>query len=243
MKTIAGILAAGLLCLPLAAQASPQVTRATLKNGLRVVVVRDPLAPVVTTVMNYLAGSNDEKYTGTAHATEHMMFRGSQSMSASQFAQVTAITGGNFNADTQDALTQYFFTMPSTDLDIALHLEASRAQNVLDTQPLWNQERGAIEQEVTQDNSEAEYRVWIKLLKNVLGGTPYANEGLGTLNSFSKQINAPQLQAFYRTWYHPNNAILVIAGDVDPKTTLAKVDRYFGSIPARPTPPHPGIHQ
>ena len=212
------------------------VTRATLPNGLQVVVLRDPLAPVVSTMMNYLVGADDEPITGLAHAQEHMLFRGSRSLSASQLSEVASITGGSFNADTQNEVTQFFFTMPAQDLDIALHLEASRAQGVLDSQQLWNEERGAIMQEVSRDNSDASYRLYVKILHHLLAGTPYADEGLGTLQSFGKQIQAPQLQRFYATWYHPNNALLVVAGDVDPQATIAKVRVLFGGLPAQKLP-------
>ncbi|HEY3999930.1 MAG TPA: pitrilysin family protein [Candidatus Xenobia bacterium] len=224
------------------AAGDPHVVRATLKNGLRVVVVRDALAPVVSTVMNYLVGADEEDITGLAHASEHMMFRGSKSVSASVFANVTALTGGSFNAETQNEITQFFFTMPSQDLDIALRLEASRARDLLDTQALWDQERLAITQEVTSDNSDAEYRLYVKVLHHLLAGTPYADEGLGTVETFARQVNAPQLQRFYHTWYHPNNALLVVAGDVDPTAAIAKVERYFGTIPARPLPARKAAH-
>jgi zinc protease len=224
------------------APGSLQVTRATLSNGLQVVVLRDRLAPVVSAFMNYEVGSDDESITGLAHATEHMMFRGSKTVSASQFARITAIAGGNYNANTQNAITQYFFTMPAQDLDVALRLEASRARDLLLTQDLWNAERGAIEQEVARDNSDADYRLYVKALHHLFEGTPYADEGLGTLESFGRQINAPQLQAFYRAWYHPNNAVYVIAGDVDPPSVIAKVRALFGSIPAARLPARKPVH-
>jgi zinc protease len=215
--------------------ASVDVTRATLKNGMQVVVLRDPLAPVVSTWLNYKAGADDEPITGLAHAQEHMLFRGSETLSASQFSDTTAITGGIFNADTQNVVTQYFFEMPAQYLDIALHLEASRAQGVLDSQKLWDQERGAITQEVTRDNSDASFRLYQKMVMHVMAGSPYADPGLGTVAGF-KQIQAPDLKAFYARWYHPNNAIYVIAGDVDPQTTIAKVRALFEPIPAQALP-------
>src|SRR5699024_10594312 len=118
-------------------------------NGLRVVIVPNHLAPVVTTVMNYHAGSNEapKGFPGMAHAQEHMMFRGSPGLSAGQLSAIAAAMGGRFNADTQQAVTQYFFTVPSRFLDVALHIESLRMQDVLDSQSLWAKERGAIEQE------------------------------------------------------------------------------------------------
>jgi len=223
-----------------AAPNTQNVTRATLANGLQVVIIRDTLAPVVATWLNYRAGSNEEPATGIAHAQEHMMFRGSRSLSASQFHETTAITGGNFNADTQSAVTQYFFEMPAQYLDIALSLEASRAQKILDTEALWNQERGAITQEVTSANSSAIFRLLDKSVKHVFAGTPYANFGLGTVEGF-KKMHAADLKTYYDKWYHPNNAVFVIVGDVDPQKTLAKVRALFGKIPAKPLPARPTV--
>lgn len=166
------------------------------------------------------------------------MFRGSQTLSASQFSEISAVTGGEFNAVTQNEVTQFFFTMPAADLDIALHLEASRASGILDSQNAWNAERGAIEEEVARDNDAADYRLTTKMVRHLLAGTPYANDGLGTLASFGSQIEAPALRRFYADWYRPNNALLVVAGDLDPRTTLAKIEALFGPIPARPVPAH-----
>ncbi len=224
-----------------ASPAAVSVTRATLPNGLQVVVIRDTLAPVVSTWMNYLTGSNEEPIVGLAHAQEHMMFRGSRTLSASQEADTTAITGGEFNADTEGQVTQFFYEMPNQYLDIALNLEAARAQGVLDTQSLWNQERGAITQEVTRDNSEATYRLFDKMQAHIMQGTPYADAGLGTVASF-KTITSADLKAFYAKWYHPNNAIYVIAGNVDPQATIAKVRALFGSIPSKPLPARTSVN-
>ncbi|MGO8991418.1 MAG: M16 family metallopeptidase [bacterium] len=219
------------------------VLRATLKNGLRVVIVPNGLSPVVTTMVNYLVGSNEapEGFPGMAHAQEHMMFRGSPGLSANQLADIIATMGGMFDADTQQTVTQYFLVAPSEDLDLALHIEAIRMRGVLDSEKLWAQERGAIEQEVAQDLSDPEYLFYTKVLADLFKGTPYAHTPLGTISSFDKTTGA-MLKHFHDTWYVPNNAILVIAGDVEPQKTLTEVKKFFSDIPAKKIPERPQIH-
>jgi len=221
---------------------SQPVLRAKLANGLRVVIVSNPIAPVVTTVVNYLVGSNEAPpgFPGMAHAQEHMMFRGSPGLSASQLANITAAMGGHFDADTQQVVTQYFFTVPAADLDVALHVEAIRMRGVLDTEKLWSQERGAIEQEVAEDLSDPQYVFYTKLLAAMFKGTPYAHDALGTRPSFDKTTGA-MLKKFHDTWYAPNNAVLLVVGDVNPQKTLASVKKLFGPIPSKPLPPRPPV--
>ncbi len=223
--------------------AETDVIRATLANGMRVVIVQNKLAPVVTTEVNYLVGSNEapEGFPGMAHAQEHMMFRGSPGLSAAQLSNIVALMGGNFNADTQQTVTQYFLTVPRDALDVALHLEAVRMRGVLDTQEFWEQERGAIEQEVAQDLSNPEYVFSSRLLADLFSGTPYAHDALGTRPSFQKTTGA-MLKQFYDAWYAPNNVILVITGDVDPQKALALVKELFEPIPGRPLPERPAIN-
>ncbi len=123
MRHIIKLLALALLALaalPIRGAAAPTptpsvgVTQATLPNGFQVVVLRNTLAPAVSMWTNYLAGANDEAIVGTAHAQEHMMFRGSRTIDASQFSQSMAVTGGTFNANTQSEITQYFFEVLPT---------------------------------------------------------------------------------------------------------------------------------
>ena len=142
------------------------VLRTELANGLRVVIVPNALAPVATTVVNYLVGSNEAPpgFPGMAHAQEHMMFRGSPGLSADQLANIAASMGGSFDADTQQSVTQYFFTVPAEDLDVALHIESIRMSGVLDSEELWEKERGAIEQEVARDLSNPAYVFYTQLL-------------------------------------------------------------------------------
>jgi zinc protease len=219
------------------------VLRATLGNGLRVVIVRDPLAPVVTSLVNYKVGSNEAPadFPGLAHAQEHMMFRGSPGLSADQLADITAAMGGMFDADTQQVVTQYFFTVPVEDLDVALHIASLRMRGVLDTEALWKEERPAINQEVAQDLSNPTYVFYTKLLAAMFQGTPYAHDALGTRPSFDK-LTGDQLHKFYDTWYAPNNAIMVIVGDVEPAAVLNEVKSLFSAIPSKQLPPRPQIN-
>ena len=229
---------------PAAAQTTASdIVRATLPNGLRVIIVPNRLAPVVTTMVNYLAGSNESPkgFPGTAHAQEHMMFRGSPGLSADQLAEVAASMGGAFNADTQQTVTQYFYTIPSEDLDVALRIESMRMRGVDDSESEWDMERGAIEQEVARDYSNPVFVFYTKLLAAMYKGTPLADLGLGTRPTFDK-TTAAMLKKFYDQWYAPNDAILIIVGDVDAQTALAQVKNYFGDIPSKKLPERQEIH-
>ena len=129
---------------PQAATPGGDVTRATLDNGLRVVIVRDPLAPVVTVEENYLVGANETPpgFPGMAHAQEHMAFRGCAGVTADQIAAIFAQLGGFDNADTQQTITQYFTTVPAADLEVALRVDAACMRDVLDSNAEWQQEKG-----------------------------------------------------------------------------------------------------
>ncbi|HWD19055.1 MAG TPA: pitrilysin family protein [Verrucomicrobiae bacterium] len=238
-------LAAGILVFGGAAEAvtTNGVTQAVLQNGLRVVIVRNPLSPVVATVINYEAGSDEapDGFPGTAHAQEHMMFRGSPGLSAAQLANISAAVGGDFNADTQQSATQYFFTMPSEDLELALRIEALRMKGLDSDEKLWTQERGAIEQEVAADLSNPEYVFYTNLLTVVFKNTPYEHDPLGSRPTFDLTTGA-MLKKFHDTWYVPNNAVLVIVGDVDGAATLELVRRVFNDIPSGAPPRRPDFN-
>ena len=228
--------------MPAALAEETGVVRATLENGLRVVIVRNALAPVVTTAVNYLVGADETPagFPGTAHAQEHMMFRGSPGLSANQLANIGSMMGGNFNADTRQTVTQYYFTVPAEDLEVALRIEALRMRDVLDREQDWAKERGAIEQEVAQDLSSPTYVLFTKLRAALFKGTTYAHDALGTRPSFDKTTGA-MLKSFHDKWYAPNNAVLIVVGDLDPAATLAKVKELFGAIPAKKLPPRPQL--
>jgi zinc protease len=214
------------------------VTRATLDNGLRVVIVRDPLAPVATLETNYLVGGDEtpKGFPGTAHAQEHMAFRGCAGLTADQIAAIFAQLGGYMDADTQQNITQYFVTVPSQDLDVALRVDAACMADIDDSQSQWAQERGAIEQEVARDLSSPQYKMLVRLNHYLFAGTPYEEDALGTKESFD-QTTGEMLKSFYKKWYAPNNAIIVITGDVNPTEMLDKIKQYYGAIPRRTLPP------
>ncbi len=233
------VLAATLLILVTSATRGPvraaeDVTRAKLDNGLRVVIIRDRLAPVATVYDNYLVGGNEtpEGFPGMAHAQEHMAFRGCTGVTADQTSAIFAQLGGYGNADTQQNITQYFETVPASDLDIALRMDASCMQGIDDADSEWAEEKGAIEQEVQRDLSEPTYKFLTRLNEDMFAGTPYAHDALGTRPSFEATTGAA-LKKFRDAWYAPNNAILVVAGDVDPVATLAKIRQFYGSIPSK----------
>jgi zinc protease len=222
--------------------AETSVTRATLSNGLKVVIVRNTLAPVVNVEMNFLAGGDEtpDGFPGMAHAQEHMAFRGCTGMTADQTAAIYAQLGGENNADTEQTITQYYATVPAADLDVALQAQATCLRGVDDTDAEWNQERGAIEQEVSRDLSNPTYKFVSRLNEDMFAGTPYAHDPLGTKDSFDKTTGA-MLKDFYTKWYSPSNAILVVVGDVDATATLAKIKQLYGDIPSHPLPARPAV--
>jgi zinc protease len=248
---LAGSLLGGCVCVALSTLACSQasgdagqtVLQTTLENGLRVIIVRNTLAPVVATSVNYLVGSDEapDGFPGTAHAQEHMMFRGSPGLSTEQLANISAVMGGDFNANTRESVTQYLFTVPSEDIDVALHIEAIRMSGVRDSTQGWEQERGAIEQEVARDLSNPGYVLYSKLRGIMFDGTPYAHDALGTRPSFD-HTTADMLKSFHDAWYAPNNAILIIVGDVELQPTLRKVRALFGPIRQKQLPPRPSWH-
>ncbi|HTV84401.1 MAG TPA: pitrilysin family protein [Dyella sp.] len=220
-----------------------KVLRATLDNGLRVVIVRETLSPMVTTQITYLAGGyqTPDGFPGTAHALEHMMFRDSQGMTGAQLNEMTGKMGAENNAFTTNDATQFYFVAPSNYLDLLLHIESTRMEGALLTQKDWERERGAIEQEVSRDISDPSYLAFQKAERVLYAGTGYAEDPLGTRPSFDKTTSA-DLQAFYKNWYAPNNALLVVVGDVDPQATLAKIRDLFGAIPKRTLPAASPLH-
>src|SRR5207302_871644 len=175
------------------------VTRATLNNGMRVVILRVPLAPVVTVEQNYLVGGDEtpQGFPGMAHAQEHMAFRGCSELTGDQISAIFAQLGGFGNADTQQSKDR-------GDLIIALRVDAACMQDIQDSQTEWAQEKGAIEQEVARDLSNPTYKFITRANEDMFSGTPYSHDPLGTKDSFDR-TTGEMLKTFYKAWYAPNN--------------------------------------
>ena len=222
--------------------ATENVTRATLSNGMRVVIIPNKLAPVATVEANFLVGGNEtpDGFPGMAHAQEHMAFRGCSGMTADQTAAIYALLGGEDNADTQQDITQFFTTVPSANVDVALRAQAACVSGIDDAQSEWDEERGAIEQEVQRDLSNPTYKFINQLNTAMFAGTPYAHDPLGTKASFDATTGA-QLKEFYEKWYSPSNMILVVVGDVDAAKTLAEIKQLYSATPKHAVPARPTI--
>ncbi len=175
------------------------------------VIIPNKLAPVVTVQANYIVGGNEtpDGFPGMAHAEEHMAFRGCTGMTADQTAAIYALLGGQDNADTQQNITQFFTTVPAGDVNLALHALAACLSGIDDAQAEWDQERGAIEQEVQRDLSNPTYKFIDRLNTAMFAGTPYSHDPLGTKASFDATTGA-MLKDFYQKWYSPSNMVLVV---------------------------------
>src|SRR5690348_10889966 len=137
--------------------------------------------------------------------------------------------GAENNAFTTNDATQYYFVAPAQYVDLLLKIEATRMRGAQLSDKDWGLEKGAIEQEVSRDISDPGYLAFADAERTLYAGTGYAEDALGTRPSFDK-TTGKTLRDFYNAWYQPNNAILVIVGDVDPQATLAKVKDLFGTI-------------
>ncbi len=221
------------------------VLRTTLTNGLQVVIVRNTIAPVMSQPWSTITASVPmnarPRFPAGLTPRNTWMFRGSPGLSADQLAAISAAFGGDDNADTQQAVTQYFFTTPAENLSVALQVEATRMRDLSPDKSLWTRERGAIEQEVAQDLSNPEYVFYMQLLAALFKDSPYEHDALGTRPSFDKTTGT-DLRHFHNTWYAPNNAVLVIVGNVDPDIVLAQVKTAFDDLPAKVLPSRPDFH-
>jgi zinc protease len=218
--------------------ATEDVRRTVLNNGLVVLTKEIHTSPIVTSMIWYRVGSRNEELgnTGKSHFLEHMLFKGTERFKKGQIDLLTLKNGGGNNAFTAHDFTAYYFNFASDRWEIALDIEADRMVNC----------------SFEPDEFESEKKVVIEELKTGLDSPwgllhqeeeaaafkvhPYRNPIVGWLQDVER-ATAEQQQAYYRRYYHPNNATLVIAGDFHTEAVLQKVDRLFGSIPAGPKPP------
>lgn len=209
-----------------------------LKDGLQVVVVEDHAAPVVQTAMWYHFGSLDETpgKTGLAHALEHMMFRGTSNISAGGLDDIVARLGAEMNGETSYDDTHYYFVMPSDKLDVGLYIAADRMHNLLLRQSDWNVERGAVLNELAGDEGSPFFDLLARVRAAAYPGQPAGRVPIG-LKADVERATVKDIRKYYEEWYAPNNATLVVAGDVSHETVFAKAARDFADIPARKLPP------
>ncbi|HTQ96960.1 MAG TPA: pitrilysin family protein [Candidatus Acidoferrum sp.] len=212
----------------------------TLKNGLRVVVVPDATAPVVTVGVYYKIGFRLEPQgrSGFAHLFEHMMFQGSENAPKMQHIKLINSSGGVLNGSTMYDVTNYYEAVPSNALERVLWLEADRMRALkVDEENLTNQ-RDVVKEEVRVNVMNQPYGgfPWLDMPPVAFRNWANAHNFYGDFADLDAASLA-DVQKFFRTYYLPNNAVLLILGDVNPQEGLAMAEKYFGPIPAGPTPP------
>lgn len=232
---------------PLSAQSVPRikVEKYTLPNGLEVILHEDHTTPIVAVNTWYHVGSGDEKVgrTGFAHLFEHLMFMGSQHVPTGQFDQMLEAAGGNNNGSTTEDRTNYYETLPSNALPLALYLDSDRMGYLL---PALDSAKVDIQRDVVKN--ERRQRVdnvpYGRAEETILSalypkGHPYSWPVIGSMADLSA-ASLNDVKNFFRTYYAPNNATLTIVGDFNSDSTKALVKQYFGDIPRGPAlPPRP----
>ncbi|HVA85130.1 MAG TPA: pitrilysin family protein [Candidatus Saccharimonadales bacterium] len=220
-------------------------TEGRLENGLRLVLAEDHLAPVVAVNIWYNVGSKNELpgKTGFAHLFEHVMFQGSRNVKKAEHIALVQAAGGTMNGTTWLDRTNYFETLPSHQLELAIWLEADRMGTLLDAlnQENLDNQREVVKNEKRWSYDNRPYGSWNEKLQAHLypPDHPYHHSTIGSMDD----LNAASLEdvaSFFRTWYAPNNAVLAIAGDFEPAEAKAWAERYFGGIPANPKIPSLG---
>ncbi|QIO86496.1 peptidase M16 [Stenotrophomonas rhizophila] len=217
----------------------------TLPNGLRVVVHTDRKAPIVAVNIWYHVGSKDEPAgrTGFAHLFEHLMFQGSENHAGEYFEPFKQVGVTGQNGTTNTDRTNYFENVPTTALDMALWMESDRMGHLLGAidQAALDEQRGVVQNEKRQGENQPYGQVWEKLNRALYPeGHPYHHSVIGSMNDLNA-ASLDDVKTWFRTWYGPNNAVLVLAGDIDVATAKEKVARYFGDIPAGPSMAQPKV--
>ena len=221
------------------APVSLAVTEATLDNGLRVLVQDDPRNPVVAVQIFYRVGSRNEQpgATGLAHFLEHMMFKGTSTHGRGQLARLIEQNGGRDNAFTTQDLTGYYTNIAADRLDLVLGLEADRMRNLLlDPAEIESERKVVMEERRTRSEDDPDGIVYEAMNSLAFKAHPYGWPIIGWMSDIER-INPAELRRFYDTYYVPNNAVLVIVGDVRAAEALALARRHFGGIRAGAAPP------
>jgi zinc protease len=240
MKSLKQLL---LLLVALALPAGPGMAQSDtvehkLGNGMRVIVKTDRRAPVAVMMLNYQVGSVDEVngVTGVAHVLEHMMFKGTPSNPAGEYSRAIAGTGGRDNAFTSNDYTGYFATLQKSHLELALRLEADRMANLtLSPEEFAKEIKVVMEERRLRTDDRPRAQVYEQLMATALTAHPYRNPIIGWMNDL-ENLRIEDARDFYRRWYAPNNATLVVVGDVGADEVVALAEKYFGAIPARALP-------
>ena len=213
-----------------------------LPNGLHVVLSEDHTAPIVAVNLWYHVGSANERLerTGFAHLFEHMLFQGSEHVAANEHFELVQRAGGTLNGSTWLDRTNYYETLPSNQLAIALWLEADRMGRFIPglTQEKLDTQRDVVKNERRWSVDNQPYGTWWEKLPALTYPSthPYHHSLIGSMEHLS-EASLEDVAEFFATWYTPDNAVLTIAGDFDPAEARALVQQYFGGIPRNPSPP------
>lgn len=212
---------------------------ARLKNGLRVYLVEDHRAPVVSLALIYDVGSRNERkgLTGFAHLFEHMMFQGSENVGKSEHFILIDTNGGQMNGTTNEERTLYFETLPSNQLDLMLFLESDRMRSLDISRENLDNQRNAVQEERRLGVDNQPYgRLREQFGETVYDNFAYKHSVIGSMDDLNA-ASVKDVQDFFRMYYAPNNAVLVLVGDFKTAGAIARVRKYFESIPAQPAPP------
>ncbi len=210
-----------------------EIMRTTLDNGLKVILKKDTRSPVVTSQIWYKVGSADEYggITGVSHALEHMMFKGTKKFPSGRFSKLIASYGGSENAFTSRDYTAYYQTLPTKYLNEAIKLESDRMNNLILQDDDFLKEMEVIKEERrmrTDDRSEA--IAYEQLYATAFNNNPYHHPIIGWMEDL-ETMKLDDLSKWYKNWYAPNNATLVIVGDIDFNETMLLVKKYYGRLP------------
>jgi zinc protease len=236
----AGVLTLALLTLfagrPQARVFDPEVF--TLDNGMQVVVITNRRAPIVTHMVYYKVGAADEVpgESGLAHFLEHLMFKGTETLGPGEFSDIIAANGGTENAFTSSDYTGYYQTVARDRLEIVMRHEADRMVNLRLTDELVDPERQVVlEERRSRIDNEPGSQLWEMIGATMFLNHPYRRPVIGWEHEI-RQLSAEGALAFYRRWYAPNNAILIVAGDVSADEVRPLAERYYGVIPRGEVP-------